>query len=230
LRLHVSVHDTGIGFDASQADALFSPFVQADSSITRHFGGTGLGLAITRRLVQHMGGYIRADSAPGQGAVFSFSVVCALVSDVTNTGHSPATQAAAPVGAAHRLHILLAEDNPVNQMVAKLMLENLGHRVSLVADGQQCLQALAQNRFDLLLLDVMMPNMDGIAALTQIRRQEASNGEHLPVMMVTAHAMLGDEERFRSLGADGYLSKPINLASLEKAIALQSTGRNTKSV
>ena len=116
------------------------------------------------------------------------------------------------------MNILLAEDNPVNQMVAKMMLEQLGHHVSLVADGQQCLQALAQHRFDMLLLDVMMPKMDGIAALAEIRRSEADSGQHLPVMMVTAHAMLGDEERFRSLGADGYLSKPINLAKLEKEI------------
>lgn len=217
LRLHVCVRDTGIGFDGAQADALFSPFVQADSSITRHFGGTGLGLAITRRLVQNMGGYIRADSAPGQGAVFSFSVVCQQVTVAKS--EPPSTHEASPAAAAKPLDILLAEDNPVNQMVAKMMLEQLGHRVSLVADGQQCLQALAQHSFDMLLLDVMMPKMDGIAALAEIRRSEAESGQHLPVMMVTAHAMLGDEERFRSLGADGYLSKPIHLANLEKEIA-----------
>ena len=217
LRLHVCVRDTGIGFDASQADALFSPFVQADSSITRHFGGTGLGLAITRRLVQNMGGYIRADSSPGQGAVFTFSVVCSMV---PHARYEPNTKPpSAPPAAVRQLNILLAEDNLVNQMVAKMMLEKLGHCVSLVADGQQCLQALSKDSFDMLLLDVMMPKMDGIAALAEIRRSEADSGQHLPVMMVTAHAMLGDEERFRSLGADGYLSKPINLASLEKEIA-----------
>jgi len=217
IRLHVCVRDTGIGFEAAQSDALFSPFVQADSSISRHFGGTGLGLAITRRLVQNMGGHIRADSQPGRGAEFTFSVVCAQApnevrestADALNTPSQPMAS----------MEVLLAEDNPVNQMVAKMMLERLGHRVRVVADGKQCLLALEQNRFDLLLLDVMMPHMDGLAALAQIRRLEVGTQAHLPVMMVTAHAMRGDEERFRSMGADGYLSKPIKLADLEKEIA-----------
>ncbi|MEY3997709.1 MAG: hypothetical protein RLY60_521 [Pseudomonadota bacterium] len=217
VRLYVCVRDTGMGFDPSQADALFSPFVQADSSITRQFGGTGLGLAITRRLVQNMGGHIRADSQPGQGAEFTFSVVCARSPNeaAESTLETHSTQPAQTV----HMEVLIAEDNPVNQMVAKMMLERLGHRVQVVADGKQCLQALAQHPFDLLLLDVMMPQMDGLAALAQIRRMEAGTQAHLPVMMVTAHAMRGDEERFHSLGADGYLSKPINQASLEKEIA-----------
>jgi CheY-like chemotaxis protein len=116
------------------------------------------------------------------------------------------------------MQVLLAEDNPVNQMVAKMMLERLGHQVQVVTDGKQCLLALAQNKFDLLLLDVMMPHMDGLAVLAEIRRMEAATKAHLPVMMVTAHAMHGDEERFHALGADAYLSKPINLANLEKEI------------
>jgi CheY-like chemotaxis protein len=121
--------------------------------------------------------------------------------------------------ASQGLRILLADDHPVNQQVTQAMLNQLGHTVVLADNGQQALGMLNQARFDVLILDVTMPQMDGLQVLAAIRKDEARSGLHQPVVMLTGHAMPGDEERFRSLGADGYLSKPIHLANLEKEIA-----------
>jgi PAS domain S-box-containing protein len=216
-RLYFSVKDTGIGFDPSKAESLFNPFVQADGSITRSYGGAGLGLAISRSLVQRMGGDIFASSIPGVGSEFSGHIRCDLPG--ANTQPVPLTAVKAPSAPMRRLHILLAEDHPINQKVASLLLTKMGHTVEVADNGRHALDVLAQTRFDVVLMDVMMPEMDGLAALEALRERELDTGQHTLVLMVTAHAMTGDRERFLAAGADGYVAKPISADVLQAEIA-----------
>ena len=234
--LRISVIDTGIGFDPERTEALFSPFTQADGSVTRSFGGTGLGLAITRSLLQLMGGYIAAEGQPGKGASF---VATLPVKKVTRPS-MPASDfvllekqdgglplVAKPVDCS----VLLVEDHEINRKLAEIMLQRMGYRYATATDGQQALDRLAQERFDVVLMDVMMPVMDGITALRELRAREAGIGRRTPVLMVTAHAMTGDKERFIAAGADGYVSKPMSLAELQKEISrvISSTEAEHKS-
>jgi CheY-like chemotaxis protein len=221
VRIEISVADTGIGFDAMRTDALFSPFTQADGSITRSYGGTGLGLAITRSLVQLMGGDVQATSEQGQGACFTinFPVKCVTL-DATqvdaNGGNASEPQA---LVATRPLSVLLVEDHEINRKLAQIMLQRMGHTFVLANDGQQALDCLDQENFDVVLLDVMMPVMDGLTALKLWRERESERGlPRTTVLMVTAHAMTGDRERFIAAGADGYVSKPMSEASLRKEI------------
>ena len=234
--LRISVIDTGIGFDPERTEALFSPFTQADGSVTRSFGGTGLGLAITRSLLQLMGGYIAAEGQPGKGASF---VATLPVKKVTRPS-MPASDfvllekqegglplVSKPVDCS----VLLVEDHEINRKLAEIMLQRMGYRYATAADGQQALDRLAEERFDVVLMDVMMPVMDGITALRELRAREAGGGRRTPVLMVTAHAMTGDKERFIAAGADGYVSKPMSLAELQKEISrvISSTEAEHKS-
>lgn len=219
--LQISVTDTGIGFDASRAEALFSPFTQADGSITRSFGGTGLGLAITRSLMQLMGGDVTATSQQGQGACFTitFSVRCVTETsaDTVVSGALPHEVDAQP--AMQPMSVLLVEDHEINRKLAQIMLQRMGHTFVLANDGKQALDCLDKERFDVVLLDVMMPVMDGLTALQIWREREAERQlPRTPVLMVTAHAMTGDRERFIVAGADGYVSKPMSEVSLRKEI------------
>lgn len=219
--LEITVADTGIGFDAARTDALFSPFTQADGSITRSYGGTGLGLAITRSLMQLMGGDISASSKQGQGASFTitFPVTCvALVGAQTDSG-VPVLGDSELQPAMQSLSVLLVEDHEINRKLAQIMLKRMGHTFVLANDGQQALDCLDKEHFDVVLLDVMMPVMDGLTALRIWREREAERQlPRTPVLMVTAHAMTGDREHFIASGADGYVSKPMSEASLRKEI------------
>jgi CheY-like chemotaxis protein len=216
--LRISIADTGIGFDPERTEALFSPFTQADGSVTRSFGGTGLGLAITRSLLQLMGGCITAEGRPGQGATFVATLPARKVvnSSVLTLIPTPASEVKTSEGRAYS--VLLVEDHEINRKLAEIMLQRMGYRYALAADGQQALDRLAQERFDVVLMDVMMPVMDGISALKLLREREALRGNRTRVLMVTAHAMTGDRERFLSSGADGYVSKPMSQAVLQKEI------------
>ncbi len=218
--IEVSVIDTGIGFDNARKDALFSPFTQADGSITRSYGGTGLGLAITRSLMQLMGGDISAHSEPGQGACFTIRFPAKSVSAATvQEGAVSAAALDSEETAIRPLSVLLVEDHEINRKLAQIMLQRMGHHFVLANDGQQALDCLEKETFDLVLLDVMMPVMDGMTALKTWREREAER--QLPrttVLMVTAHAMTGDRERFIAAGADGYVSKPMSEAALRKEI------------
>jgi PAS domain S-box-containing protein len=214
--LRIEVEDTGIGFDPARAESLFNPFVQADGSISRAFGGTGLGLAITRSLVTLMGGGIRARSEPGHGSVFALDIRARL--PVGEAAPTAAGADPAPGMPRRELQVLLAEDHPINQKLASLLLARMGHHCTLAQDGTQALDLLAQHPFDLVLMDVMMPGMDGLTALARLRQREADTGRRTPVLMVTAHAMTGDRERFLAAGADGYVSKPIAARLLEAEI------------
>jgi PAS domain S-box-containing protein len=221
--LRISIIDTGIGFDPERTEALFSPFTQADGSVTRSFGGTGLGLAITRSLLQLMGGYITAEGHPGKGASFVATLPVKKISPssvrVLTSMPSEKSAALAPdIAGAPTWSVLLVEDHEINRKLAEIMLQRMGYRYAIAADGQQALDRLAVERFDVVLMDVMMPVMDGVTALRQLRIQEASTGHRTPVLMVTAHAMTGDKERFIAAGADGYVSKPMSQAALQKEI------------
>ena len=210
--LHVAVSDTGIGVPPGRQAAIFDPFTQADGSTARSHGGTGLGLTISRRLVEMMGGRLWLESPPGRGATFHFT----LPVDVRQQAVEPAPpverEDTAPAHGA--LRILLAEDNVVNRFLAVRLLEKQGHDVQTVVNGQAAIEAIEQGPFDLALMDLQMPEMDGLEATALIRARERANGGHLPIIALTANAMVGDQERCLQAGMDGYVSKPIDINRL----------------
>jgi signal transduction histidine kinase/ActR/RegA family two-component response regulator len=214
------VRDTGIGFDAETGRRLFQRFEQADDSITRRFGGTGLGLSICRALAGMMGGTITAESTPGEGSTFTLEV--------------PLERAAAPVhlvAAAQprvldsAVKVLLAEDHPTNQKVVALILETAGIAPTVVCDGRQALDALAGERFDAVLMDMQMPEMDGLTATAKLRARERAEGlARTPVIMLTANALDEHAVASRDAGADLHITKPVRPDVLLAAIA-RVTGR-----
>jgi PAS domain S-box-containing protein len=213
VELRLEVADTGIGIAPEVQPALFARFTQADSSTARRYGGTGLGLAICKQLVELMGGRIGFASEPGRGSRFWFTVRCA-------PGEAPATVDPAPPAPAvsRSLRVLVAEDNQINQLVVSAMLTRLGHRPDLVADGMSAVAAVQRAAYDLVLMDVQMPEMDGIDATRAIRRLPPPAGR-LPIIALTANAMAGQREAYLAAGMTDYVAKPINLAELRSALA-----------
>jgi len=214
--LRFSVRDTGVGIPAEQLASVFSPFTQVDGSLTRPQGGTGLGLAICQRLVELMGGRIWAESELGSGSTFHFSARFGRVA-VREPRPAPAPRVPGLRETGRNLRILLAEDHPVNQALLSALLRKQGHEVTVVSTGVQALDALAEERPDLVLMDVQMPRMDGIEATARIRKMEKDPGR-LPIIAITAHAMKGDRERFLAAGMDGYVEKPIHAEALFRTI------------
>ncbi|HYL98185.1 MAG TPA: response regulator, partial [Blastocatellia bacterium] len=214
VRLDFSVRDTGIGIPLEKQRAIFEAFAQADGSVTRRFGGTGLGLTISSRLVRMMGGEIGVQSEPGAGSCFHFTIWCEEAAEVHKTPAKDDARDVVPRPLDCSLHILLAEDNAVNQRVASKILERYGHTVVVVPDGRDALRALEKEPFDLVLMDVQMPEMDGLQATESIRRKELETGTHIPIIAMTAHAMKGDQEMCLAAGMDAYLSKPIRVQEL----------------
>jgi len=224
--LHFSVQDTGIGVPEGKIETIFAPFEQADRSTTRKFGGTGLGLSICARLVKLMGGKIWAESQPGQGSTFHFiaylkkqsSTIRQELPVVAPELAPMLEQIAATRNGYNRLRILVAEDNHINQHLAVKLLEHLGHTAVVVENGKEAVAAAQKGPFDLVFMDVQMPEMDGLEATATIRAQETTGGPHIPIVAMTAHAMIGDREQCLKAGMDGYLSKPISAQQLSKAI------------
>jgi signal transduction histidine kinase/ActR/RegA family two-component response regulator len=217
MRVRISVVDTGIGIAPEVASKLFRPFTQADGATTRKYGGTGLGLAISRQLVHLMGGEIGLISEPGKGSTFWLS----LPLDVSAVQQLPAVKAVAPAvqcDAAQRpAKILLVEDNPINCRVAERLLTKLGHSICTVNNGLEACRIARKEQFDVILMDVQMPEMDGFQATAEIRRSESAR--RTPIIALTASAMEGDRERCLAIGMDDYLSKPLNPAQLAEVIS-----------
>jgi len=226
-----SVTDTGIGIPREKQDMIFEPFTQADDSTTRKYGGTGLGLAISKRLVEMMNGHIGVESEVGQGSRFYFTVklkirkkaqlkplTIELTEEKEETlSKSPVESLAKPTVPQPQtspIKILIAEDNLINLKIAVKMLEKQGWPVTAVENGQQVLDILQKQEFDVILMDVQMPVLDGWKATQQIRENEKTSGRHIPIIAMTAHAMEGDEQKCLSAGMDGYVSKPIDRMKL----------------
>ncbi len=213
LELHVTVSDTGVGVAPDRQERIFAAFEQVDASISRRFGGTGLGLTISARLVGMMGGRIWVESTPAVGSAFHFTVALGLTRESVAAG-KPGEPPAAPAVAARALHVLLAEDNVVNQRLVLRLLQKRGHSVVVAGNGREALAAAGRERFDAVLMDVQMPEMDGFEATAALRAREAGAAQHLPIIAMTAHAMKGDRERCLAAGMDDYVTKPIRAADL----------------
>lgn len=217
--LEIKVVDTGIGFDKETGRRLFQRFIQADTSITRRFGGTGLGLAICRGLIEAMGGGMNWESEPGEGSTFIVRIPLereeapALVASADQSPETDTTGQEAP------LRILAAEDHPTNQKVLRLILEPLGVDLTVCDDGMAALKAYQANHFDVILMDMQMPVMDGLSATQAIREHEkAHNLPSTPIVMVTANAMRQHRDQAIEAGANSHLAKPFTPVSLMNAI------------
>jgi len=212
--LRVSVSDTGVGIASEQTASIFEAFYQVDGSHTRRHGGTGLGLAISKRLVETMGGAIGVQSRPGSGSRFWFTVPAQPASEPPMIGQPPQE-----LPGLHGLRVLVAEDNIVNRKVLGALLKRHGAEAAFAENGREAIDLVAKQQFDVVLMDVQMPEIDGLEAVRLIRERERVSGGHVPVIALTAYAMAGDREKFLAAGMDAYLSKPYRAEDLIQLLA-----------
>jgi signal transduction histidine kinase/ligand-binding sensor domain-containing protein/CheY-like chemotaxis protein len=241
-RLHFLVRDTGIGIPPEKQAAIFNPFTQGDSSTTRRFGGTGLGLTISKGLVDKMGGRIWIESQVGKGSTFHFEVCFEIQSRIHAARQSiPVAESGLHEAVTHTvvgardqkntlvarnildenrrpIQILLVEDNPINQKLARILLEKRGYVVHLANNGSDGVETCKARVFDAVLMDIQMPVMNGYEATKKIREQEAHTGRHVPIIAMTANAIKGDREKCLEQGMDGYIAKPIHSLELYECI------------
>jgi CheY-like chemotaxis protein len=212
--LHFAVEDKGIGISHAQQQHLFQPFSQADSSTARRYGGSGLGLAISRKLVRLMGGELALVSEPNQGSRFFFTLAFPRQTS-TVVEASPASDSSAPPQKLAGLEVLLVDDDALNRYLGHAMLEILGVKATVVDSGQAAIQQVQQHAFDLVMMDVSMPEMDGYTATRHIR---TAGYTALPIIAVTAHAIEGEYGRCINAGMNDYLRKPFDLETLHLII------------
>jgi signal transduction histidine kinase/ActR/RegA family two-component response regulator len=232
FRLHLTVRDTGIGLTEAGLAKLFQSFSQADSSTTRKYGGTGLGLAISKRLAELMGGTVWAESdGPGKGSRFHLTLVAPVAQALPAARSRRSGKAAgqpqldAQMAQRHPLRILLAEDNAVNQKLALRLLQQMGYRADVAANGIEAIEALQRQPYDVVLMDVQMPEMDGLEATRRILQRWGAT-ERPRILAMTANAMQGDREECLAAGMDDYITKPIRVAALQQAL-LECRSRST---
>jgi CheY-like chemotaxis protein len=241
-QLKFTVHDSGIGIPLGEQGRLFDMFTQVDESNTRKYGGTGLGLSISKQLVELLGGEIGLGSEPGKGSRFWFTATFGkstqpdtavpagakpdtpVIAAKSQTGTAHRTEASLPAPSAQSsplvessMRILLAEDNEVNQRITLRLLQKLGLAADAVVNGREAVEALEKRKYDLVLMDCQMPDMDGFEATAVIRSREG-NSRHQTICALTANAMDGDRERCLAAGMDDYISKPVGLEKLREAL------------
>jgi signal transduction histidine kinase/ActR/RegA family two-component response regulator len=213
-RLRICVSDTGIGVPPESLSSIFEEFTQADSSITRRYGGTGLGLAISKKLVEMMGGRIGVQSEVGKGSTFWVELTLPVASGDVKQETEPS-----PTFCLAGVRVLLAEDNEVNRLVAVRMLETFGCKVDTALNGAQAVEKALADKYDLILMDVQMPEMDGYEATRHIREVERTTGEHRIIIAMTAHSLESDRQACLETGMDDYLSKPVKRERLAETLA-----------
>ena len=209
------VKDSGIGIKEDRLKDLFEAFSQGDTSVTRNYGGTGLGLTIAYELVKLMGGQLKAESELHKGSVFYFEIDLDISKRLKEKLPSIEKQA----GNSASLNILLAEDNPINQKVMVMILKKMGHQVQVAADGQEACTLYAQNLYDIILMDIQMPVMDGMMATRYIKDMDKYKSRPIPIIAVTANAFQEDREKAFESGMDDFLSKPVKPIELESILA-----------
>ncbi len=219
VRCRFSVQDTGIGLSQSQADSLFHAFTQADTSVTRKYGGTGLGLAISKRIVEMMQGDIWVESTLGEGSTFIFTATFSLAESEHSILPTPIEIPLPTQGTAEKRqgHLLLVEDNQINQIIAEELLQAVGYTLDTANNGQEALDMLQEKSYDLVLMDIQMPVLDGLSATKAIRQQEQF--ATLPVIAMSAHAMAGDKEKSLEYGMNDHITKPISPELLYSTLA-----------
>ncbi len=221
-RLRISVSDTGIGIAESQHAAVLAPFTQADASMTRRFGGTGLGLSISRQLVELMGGTLKLHSEVGVGSTFYFEIELPIADEAAAVKHDVDLEedlGGEDLLTSPPLRVLVAEDGITNQHVISGLLKSLGHECSIASDGRETLVKWRSEPFDVVLMDMHMPVMDGLEATRAIRQQELGTNKHTPIIALTAAAMAEDARLCREAGMDDYLTKPIRRRKLMQVLA-----------
>jgi PAS domain S-box-containing protein len=212
-----SVDDSGIGMNRETTERIFAPFCQADSSMSRKYGGTGLGLAICKQLVELMGGRVWVESIEGIGSTFFFTIAFSVAD---HRWQAPAARNRRPLGACQgeldkkTLRLLVADDNEMNRMVTSKLLRRRGHTVDCAGNGRQAVEMSACNHYDFILMDVQMPEMDGVEAMQLIRERGDFSGRRTPLIAVTAHALHSDRENLMAQGFDGYVSKPVSVEAI----------------
>jgi PAS domain S-box-containing protein len=214
--MELQVRDSGKGISPENLERVFSPFVQEDLTTTRKYGGTGLGLAISKHLAEMLGGTISVESMVGKGSTFTCKIPCQVsVKDAAEVSVAALDESQA---LCRRLRILVAEDSVINSKMMEAILRMEGHLVRFADNGRKALEAWKRETFDLILMDIQMPEMDGVQATAAIRAIEAEKGGHIPIIALTAYAMSGDKQRFLDAGMDAYLAKPITAEQLRRLL------------